>query len=860
MLRSLGRFDEVLSPDIQKEFRGVGKLFAFAVARAFLYTACVAHRRKSSVRAGRERRGSRSGRGKSVAKRSIRRTRGAVSPLAFEVKSVVARDISAVVYFLFAAVTVLSIQGAFGTPGELWVKILQPILGWGIYIIPVMFGIISMMLFFSKTIQFGVARITGVVAMMVSILSILHLSVDANDLYAAASQGQYGGYTGFVTNFIFREVLHIGHIGSSIVFIAMLLIGLMLAFELTLGQIADFVGRAVAIRRVKIRGEGEDEGDEEGDEDDDDVDEEEDDAMDPPRIHKPLHEDSELQDLVRRVAALGKGDRDEVKTLSVEMDEHQGERDVVLQEVLPDGDAKASEDDSDGDDISATVSDDGPSADGSGEGGEEEAEEIEFHWEFPSLDLLSPAAKSGRVDEVVLRENADRIRNKLKQFDIEVQMAEINVGPTVVQYTLRPHEGVRLSKISNLKNDIALALAAKAIRIEAPIPGKSLVGIEVPNEKRTMVHLREVVESKEFSEMDSNLRLPIGRDVAGKPIVGDLTTMPHLLMAGSTGSGKSVGMNSFLLSLIYQNSPEDLRLIMVDPKRVELDLYNGIPHLLTPVITEPEKAAIALRWAVSEMTRRYKILSKARQRNVLDYMASLKPDDTAERLPNIVIVIDELADLMMTAKNEVEASVCRIAQMARAVGIHLIIATQRPSVDVITGLIKANIPSRISFAVSSQIDSRTVLDGPGAEDLLGRGDMLYLPGGMSKPLRVQGIYVSTAEVERVTNHAKAMMPPQYQEEVTSRKVADETLVGVPDSKFATPDEDMDDDAMVQEALKLVIESRKASASLLQRRLKVGYARAARLLDIMEEKGYIGPSQGAKPREIYVESALGEEVL
>jgi S-DNA-T family DNA segregation ATPase FtsK/SpoIIIE len=422
-------------------------------------------------------------------------------------------------------------------------------------------------------------------------------------------------------------------------------------------------------------------------------------------------------------------------------------------------------------------------------------------------------------------------------------MHDIHVGPTVVQYTLKPHEGVKLSKITSLKNDLALALAAPAIRIEAPIPGKSLVGIEVPNEKRTMVRLREILESKEFKKGNSFLKLPLGRDVAGAPIIADLKEMPHLLIAGATGSGKSVGMNTFLISLLYQNSPKDLKLILIDPKQVELKDYNGIPHLLTPVITDPEKANIALRWCVAEMNRRYQECADKGKRNITDYNAD---ESIEEKMSTIIVVIDELADLMMASGKEIEASICRLAQMARAVGIHLIIATQRPSVDVITGLIKANIPSRIAFAVSSSIDSRTILDGTGAEDLLGKGDMLYLPSGMNKPIRIQGIYISTEEIQRVTNRVKLTIEPDYNEEIISTKVVSQKVQGIPDSTNG------DIDPMCDQAIEVIKENRKASASLLQRRLKIGYARAARILDDLEDQGLIGPANGAKPREIFID--------
>jgi S-DNA-T family DNA segregation ATPase FtsK/SpoIIIE len=424
-------------------------------------------------------------------------------------------------------------------------------------------------------------------------------------------------------------------------------------------------------------------------------------------------------------------------------------------------------------------------------------------------------------------------------------MSDVNVGPTVIQYTLKPHEGVKLSKITTLKNDLALTLAARAIRIEAPIPGKSLVGIEIPNEQRTIVRLREILESDEYMEPKSNLKLPLGRTVSGKPMVIDLAAMPHMLVAGATGSGKSVGMNSFLLSLLYQNSPQDLKMIMIDPKRVELNTYNGIPHLLTPVITDLEKAAIALKWAAAEMNRRYIELADTKHRNITDYNADPAME---EKMPKIVIVVDELADLMMVAGKEVEASICRIAQMARAVGMHLLIATQRPSVDVITGLIKANIPARLAYAVTSGIDSRTILDAIGAEDLLGQGDMLFINGQMSKPVRIQGIYVSSKEIEKVTNRVKLTLEPEYNDTITSPEVAKQNVQGLPNVRGGVT---AGADPMYDKALAVVMESRKASASLLQRRLEIGYARAARILDEMEAGGVIGPVRGAKPREIYI---------
>ncbi len=451
------------------------------------------------------------------------------------------------------------------------------------------------------------------------------------------------------------------------------------------------------------------------------------------------------------------------------------------------------------------------------------------------LDLLETSHTKPTSGDI--ESNKEKIFRTLKNFGIEVEMGETKVGPTVTQFTLKPMEGVKLSQITTLNNDLALALAAHPIRIEAPIPGQSLVGIEVPNRAVAVVKLKEILSSDEFKKRKSNLTIALGKDVAGHSWVADLDPMPHLLIAGATGSGKSVCLNSVLLSLLYQNSPDELKLILVDPKRVEMSIYNGIPHLLTPVVNEIDKTINALRWVVAEMDRRYQLLSKTGHRNIQAYNRVNGND-----MPYLVVAIDELADLMSVAANEVEAAIIRLAQMARAVGIHLILATQRPSVDIITGLIKANITTRIAFSVASSVDSRTILDTSGAEKLLGRGDMLYISPQISKPKRIQGAFVNDQEIERVTGFLKSKGQPEYREEVTE-KVIDRTLVG----GF----EDMGDDALIGQAKELVIKSGKASASLLQRRLRVGYARAARLLDILEEQGVIGPGDGAKPREILV---------
>ena len=475
-----------------------------------------------------------------------------------------------------------------------------------------------------------------------------------------------------------------------------------------------------------------------------------------------------------------------------------------------------------------------------------------FNYQKPPLELLQ--SDRGKPSSGDIRANSNIIKRTLENFGIMVEMGEVSVGPTVTQYTLRPAEGVKLARITALHNDLSLALAAHPIRIEAPIPGKSLVGIEVPNRSIALVGLRALLEHQGFSENPSPLVFALGRDVAGVPVFADLGKMPHLLVSGATGSGKSVCIHSIMTSFIYRNPPELLRFIVVDPKRVELSVYNDIPHLLAPVITDAKVTVRALRWALGEMDRRYDILSSRHCRDIASYnmlVAKEKAgkgergeEEGPELLPNIIILIDELADIMMTFPREVEAGIVRLAQMARAVGIHLIVATQRPSVEVITGLIKANIPSRIAFQVASQVDSRTILDAAGAEKLLGNGDMLFLAGDMAKPKRIQGGLVSEQEVKRVVDFLREQrVGPVFDEAILQTHFENGRGEGGAD------DFSEEDDPLYPEARAIVIEAGKASASFLQRRLKMGYARAARMLDFMEAEGLIGPADGAKPREI-----------
>ncbi len=471
----------------------------------------------------------------------------------------------------------------------------------------------------------------------------------------------------------------------------------------------------------------------------------------------------------------------------------------------------------------------------------------------PPLDFLED--NKGTPSSGDIKANANIIKRTLGTFGIDVEMAEVHVGPSVTQYTLKPAEGIKLSRITALHNDLALALAAHPLRIEAPIPGKSLVGIEVPNRSIALVGLRSILELEDYQKAPP-LTISVGRDVTGSAVFSDIAKMPHMLVAGATGSGKSIAIHTLIVSLLYKNSPEMLRFIMVDPKRVELSIYNKIPHLLTPVIIEAKKAVMALRWAVREMERRYEKLSEIGARDVNSFnTAMLKDGNHAEVLPLIVIIVDELADLMGTYPREIEGAIVRLAQMSRAVGIHLVVSTQRPSVEVITGLIKANITARMALQVASGIDSRTILDMSGAEKLLGNGDMLYLAGDTSKPRRIQGAFISEREVKHIVAHlAKAA------EDMPDTKIQFESPTSAIEDPLNSVDEGgVDDDDLYEEAKKIVIEAQKASTSYLQRRLRVGYARAARLIDILEERGVVGPGEGAKARDVLIKKNKSDDM-
>ena len=483
----------------------------------------------------------------------------------------------------------------------------------------------------------------------------------------------------------------------------------------------------------------------------------------------------------------------------------------------------------------------------------EDAEPVDtFQYQYPPIELFERSPdESDPTAQDELKANAQKLVDTLESFGVRTRVLDISRGPAVTRYEVQPMAGVKISRITSLADDIALNLAVADVRMEAPIPGKPAVGIEVPNHKRQAVYIRSVFESQSFLRMSSPLGIALGKDIAGVAQVADLCKMPHLLIAGSTGSGKSVCVNSIIMSLVFRSSPEDVKLLLIDPKVVELAEYNGIPHLLMPVVTEPRKAAGALGSAVQEMERRYRLFAENNVRDIKSFNKLAAEQPELEKMPYIAIIIDELADLMMVVGKDVEDSICRIAQKARAAGMHLIVATQRPSVDVITGLIKANIPSRIAFAVSSQVDSRTILDGAGAEKLLGQGDMLFMPVGAPKPTRIQGTFVRDEEISRVLDFIKSSATVQYDEAMIEAMEKHAIQDGKKGSSSADSDEDSDSDPMFKQAVEVVIDAGQASTSLLQRRCKLGYARAARIMDEMEQKGVIGPYEGAKPRAVLI---------
>ena len=770
------------------------------------------------------------------------------------------KQISGFVQLALAAVTFLVIQGKAGIMGEGVFNVLTFFFGQASMLLPIALTLSGVFLLLKRDGHFEFRSAVGLSLCLVAVLGFIHIQAPFDEI--GSRREELGGAIGFMVSFPLLAFTSLPV--AYVVLSALLLVGMLITFE---SNPVSLIRKLHAFMHPK--GEEEEEAK----------------ASGRSRSTKPAA--GSILDVIEKGMKRGdeetEGKREKAKGKREQEEETEVNivRPAFVQEEVGKKDAKRS------------AGGDKKTAMRNNEEDELGMQDTRFeNWEFPPLDCLDDARSVVMVDDETLKKQAALIEEKLKEFDVAVTVREAHPGPTVTQFALEPSEGVKLSRIANLKNDLALALAAPSLRIEAPIPGKSLVGIEMPNIKRTTVHLREILESPEFRESESSLSLPFGRDVSGKAVVYDLADMPHLLIAGATGSGKSVCMNTFLISLLYQNAPHELKFILIDPKRVELSLYDGIPHLLTPVITESEKALKALRWVVAEMGRRLARFSEEGARNLQEF--NDKQEDETKQMPRIVVVVDELADLMMRQfRRDTEMMITRIAQIARATGIHLIIATQRPSVDVITGIIKANIPARIGFRTVSSIDSRTILDSVGSEDLLGKGDMLYIMAHTPMPVRVQGILVTSKEVEKVINHVKISGGGAITAQINmghdrgagfahlgqdsanvsrggfgdgssggSQGGADDDpsdsvqATGVAQVLVSSDiDLDADDnggDDLTFEAIGLVRNSGKASASLLQRHLKVGYARAARLLDILEQKGVVGPVDGAKPRKVYVE--------
>lgn len=754
------------------------------------------------------------------------------------------RSAVAVFFFALALISALGFFGASGVIGENINKAVGVAIGWAKFVFPIFLVLFGAILLFRKETSFYVVKLAGLSVVFVSLTGLFHWFYDVKEMAEIASEGEGGGYLGYGVAYLLSK--YMGSAGSLIMILCLIAIGTIVAFEFSL---ADFI--------IKIKGAVRDHGGDKGDSEGDDGNAE---AEDDAAADKFGLGGSESREMSENHDAAVDGSEPES---SVEEDiesniariEFIEGRDRFVDDRLIN---RAKEP------MSESVPADGkPSEPVAVRRGRRSK------WKTPPLDILEDV--SGKAQGGDVENNVRIIQDTLRNFGIEVERGEVKTGPSVTQYSFRPAVGVKISKILSLQNDLALALAAHPIRIEAPIPGKSMIGIEVPNKASAIVGLKGILESKEFKNRKSDLTIALGEDVSGNYIFASLDKMPHLMIAGSTGTGKSVCVNSIITSLLYQNSPDELKLIMVDPKRVELSLYNGIPHLLTDVIVDNNKVVNALKWAVSEMERRYKLLQESGSRDLVSYREKIKSghkrklvdqetgeasETDFEYLPYIVIFIDELSDLMGTHGKEVEGAIVRIAQMARAVGIHLIVSTQRPSVEVITGLIKANIGTRIAFKVTSQIDSRTIIDQAGAEKLLGRGDMLYVSSNSPKPVRIQGVFVNENEVRNVVDfihEQKEALGLDEVDEEDSRAItgSDASGNGSAGSDMGDITSDSDQgDSLYEAAKKEVIQAKKASASLLQRRLRVGYARAARLIDLLEDNGVVGPADGAKPREVY----------
>lgn len=706
----------------------------------------------------------------------------------FQIDPGTQKGIISIVVFALALITIFSLFNWAGDVGHVINVVLTSLVGIGRFAIPLFLFIVVYLLLYPSDYEFRPIYSVGLGLMAISVFGLLDIV-----------RAQAGGYIGVGVTYLFRQFASVGV--AVVVLLALLIISILIIFNTTLQHLVQHIPARTILGKSL-------------------------------RFVVALFANARYRIAVAKEQALAsvqeetdtETDWEDDATDTEEVDDAE---DVVINEAAAFSSRKLSGETADADNGGASKR----------KPRQMSLMRVPRHHRQIDIPLELLSGNKGKPTSGDIERNKDIIVRTLNNFGIELELGPVSVGPTVTQYSFRPASGVKVSQIVSLQNDIALALAAHPIRIEAPIPGKSLVGVEVPNVKAAQVGLRELLESDEFKQRKSRLTLTMGRDVSGKSFTADLGSMPHMLIAGATGSGKSVCINTVILSLLYQSGPDDLKLILVDPKRVEFTMYNEIPHLLTPVITDVQKTINALQWTVNEMDRRYEVLSHAKNRDIGSYNVA-HPEAT---LPYIVFVIDELADLMATAPREVEAAIVRLAQMARAVGIHLVLATQRPSVDVITGLIKANITTRCAFSTVSVVDSRTILDTAGADKLLGKGDMLFMSTDSSKPRRIQGAYVSEQEVQHVVDYLKGKARPDYTTDVVDRQ----TSVAMPQAF----NDGGDEDELLPAAKKIIVDSQKASASLLQRRLRVGYARAARLLDILEEQGFIGPADGAKPREI-----------
>lgn len=692
-----------------------------------------------------------------------------------------------VIVFTIAILAALSYFQLAGRFGNFFYGLFNALLGYGFFLIPVILFIIAGIFIFSRRTDLYFSTMFGAGLFLVSTLALMEVLSDTTK--------EYGGYVGFLLGYPLISIF--GFWGSVAILSAGVLVAVAIAWNLSFQSLWALMTPSA-----------------------------EDEALDDVRVVEaipdPEDEESEEEEGEKPQSSLREKMLATVQGIARSKEKTKEDNEAVQR-------------------IEST----------------HKAVRQRIKWEVPPFSLLERGA--GKPEAGDIKVFANIIQKTLSDFGIEVEMGEVSIGPAVTQYTLKPAQGVKLSRITSLQDDLSLALAAHPLRIEAPIPGKSLVGVEIPNRTIALVRIRQLIETDQFSKNPYPLVFPLGIDVGGKIVYADLGKMPHVLIAGSTGSGKSVAIQSFLISLLFHNSPEALKLILIDPKRVELTPYNGIPHLLSDVIIEAKKAVMALRWAAKEMDRRYQVLSEAKVRDIHSYNAAQAKDPQGAIMPYVVVVVDELADLMTTYPREVEAAIVRLAQMSRAVGIHLVISTQRPSVEVITGLIKANVPARVAFSTASQIDSRTILDGAGAEKLLGRGDMLFLSADTPKPVRIQGGYVSEEEVKKVTNYLRELevveeAVPEGEPGTRERlddflSIAERGGAGGASLNNGLHDEDGDDDEMYEEAKQVIVEAGKASASFLQRRLKIGYARAARILDMLERDGIIGPADGAKPRDV-----------